>query len=372
MLYKGIIIKTKKDYALVLTDENQFLKINIKSSMEIGGKILFTDDDILQDTIKSTDWKELIIMSRKYLAIAASVFVLATAGIIGYNVLNTGTSTTQTESQPVLSMLSDEATSVLTIDINPSIELFLDSENMVIDIKALNDDAATLDLTQFIGMTAEDAVEGIVTLANAQGFINEDDLTEDYVLLTIADINEDDVDDIADLEDVLNDKITNSEELQSLNVALLKATRREIFEAEGKNIPLGLYIINGMIEVDGEYMTIKEFFSNPEYRETFKNDGKIFAMSEEKKTKLTEKYVDQLENEGKDVEALKEMLNSPDANMGKIMSYINSNYKNNNDNDDIEDAPEETGEDTEESTSDSNLDMGIQKNNSNNNSANKR
>lgn len=357
MLFKGIIINLKKEYAIVLTDQKKFVKVNLKNSMEIGQKILFTQEDILQDTIISTDWKEFMIMSKKYLAIAAGIVILATAGIFGYNYSNNNTSTTETETQPVLSMLSDTAASVVTIDINPSIELFLDTERKVIDIKALNEDAATLDLAKFIGLTVDEAVEGIVALAKEKDFIDAEDLDEDYVLVTIVDINEDDEDDLADLEDSLNETIEDSEELQDLNVALLKATQREIFEAEGKDIPLGLYIINGMIEVDGEYITIKEFFANPEYRETFKNDGKIYAMSEEKKAKLTEKYINQLENEGVDVTELQEMINAPDANMGQIMSYINKNFKHNNENDDnddlddIEDTEEEIEDDTEESTS---------------------
>lgn len=329
MLYKGMVVKIKSDFAIVLTDENEFLKIQLKDQLKIGSKIMFTEEDVLQTTNKSTDWKERINMSRKLIAIAASLVILVSAGIIGYNFLQPDEVTeSETESQTVLSMLSDEAVSVVSIDINPSIELFLDANEVVIDIKALNEDALTLDLTQFIGMNAEDAVEGIVTLANEAGFINQDDLTEDYVLLTIADINEDETDDVTELETRLRDRIQSSDELQSLNVAILKSTRAEILEAEGKDVPFGLYVLNGMIESNGEYITIKDFFSDPANKEAFLQKGEMINMSIEKKTQLAEKIMTQLENQGADVSNIRSMLGDPNMDIDQVLTQMRTNYEN--------------------------------------------
>lgn len=327
MIYKGIVVKIKRDFAVVYTDQEEFLEIKSKNGLMIGKKILFTEDDILKNNIKSTDWKERINMSKKYLAIAASLVVLVTAGIFGYKFL-IPESNIESDPGPVLSMLSDEATSVVTIDINPSIELFLDENNLVLEIKALNDDAETLDLSQFVGMTAEDAVEGIVILASEAGFINQEDLTEDYVLLTIADINEDDTDDLTPLETRLQTRISESDQLQSLNMAIMKTTRAEILEAEGENVPIGLYVINGMIESDGEMITVKEFFSNPNNQAAFLQKGNLVQMTEEKKIQLAEKFMAQMENVGTDVTALRAMLGDPNMNIEQVMSQVRTTYEN--------------------------------------------
>ena len=326
MLYKGIVVSLKKEYAIILTEENEYLRIGLKNKMFKGQKILFTDEDILQTLNNSNDWKERIYMSKRYLAIAASIVVLITAGLFGYKFLSQPGST-DGNTEPALNMLSDEATTVLTLDINPSIELYLDENGVVIDVQSLNDDAATLDLSQFIGMSAEDAVDGIVALATEAGFINETDTTEDYVLLTVADINEDDVDDCLPIEERLRDRINTSDNLSLLNVALMKATLADIKEAEGKGIPFGLYVINGMVESDGEYLSIKDFFANSENKEIFLGKGHIYQMSNENQVALAERLMAELQNAGVDVTAYREMLGQTDADVGQILQQIRTLYK---------------------------------------------
>lgn len=289
---------------------------------------MFTNEDILHTQNNSKDWKERIFMSKRYLAIAASIVILITAGLFGYKFLIPQQNNNEATTEKTLNMLSDEATTVLTLDINPSIEIYLDANNNVIDVQALNDDAATLDLSQFIGMTAEDAVEGIVTLAKESGFINETDTTEDYVLLTVADINDDDIDDSLKLEERLRERIRTSEELQALNVALIKATLAEIKEAEGKGVPFGLYVINGMVESDGEYLTVKEFFASSENKDLFVGKGNLYEMSASNKAALAEKMLTQLENAGEDVTSLRAMLGDPNADVTQLLSQIRTTYEN--------------------------------------------
>ncbi|MEA1974591.1 MAG: anti-sigma factor domain-containing protein [Bacillota bacterium] len=42
-MYKGIVIKIEKIYAIVLTDKEQYLRLSIKEDMDIGNKIYFTE-----------------------------------------------------------------------------------------------------------------------------------------------------------------------------------------------------------------------------------------------------------------------------------------------------------------------------------------
>lgn len=60
----------------------------------------------------------------------------------------------------------------LTVDINPSIELMVDDENMVVSATALNDDGSILIAGEaLVGKTPEDAVELVVSLAAETGYL---------------------------------------------------------------------------------------------------------------------------------------------------------------------------------------------------------
>ncbi len=60
----------------------------------------------------------------------------------------------------------------LTVDINPSIELMVDDENMVVSATALNDDGSILIAGEaLVGKTPEEAVELVVSLAAETGYL---------------------------------------------------------------------------------------------------------------------------------------------------------------------------------------------------------
>jgi len=77
-------------------------------------------------------------------------------------------------------------TSYMCVDINPSIELGLNTFDQVVRVKALNDDGqAVLDeLGKIKGMDLDDAVELIVDGAIDQGFMKESDEDSYFVQLT--------------------------------------------------------------------------------------------------------------------------------------------------------------------------------------------
>lgn len=60
----------------------------------------------------------------------------------------------------------------MTVDVNPSVEFMVDSENKVVSVTALNDDGAVLIAGEvFVGKSAEEAVELMLTVAKDTGFI---------------------------------------------------------------------------------------------------------------------------------------------------------------------------------------------------------
>lgn len=74
----------------------------------------------------------------------------------------------------------EEHYSRMTVDINPSVEFMVDGENKVVSVTALNDDGAVLIAGEaFVGKTAEEATELMVTLATETGYLVKGNVTAD-------------------------------------------------------------------------------------------------------------------------------------------------------------------------------------------------
>jgi hypothetical protein len=195
---------------------------------------------------------------------------------------------------------NEEVVMLVGVDINPSFELSVNRNNNVVKIEALNDDAKTIDVSDLIDEPVEDVVEEIIRRSAEAGFIDVNDLEEDYVVVSTVSL-EDDEDEQDELEDEIGQKVRDSEFLQSLNIVQIKATQREKFEAEGKNIPVGLYVINGyVLQEDGTFLSAKEFFKDPENKEKISNRSNITLEKQEKLKLRLEETLTKLELNGFD------------------------------------------------------------------------
>jgi hypothetical protein len=221
---------------------------------------------------------------KKIVSLTALSFALIFAVWFGFNQNNVITE------KPVVMLVG--------IDINPSFELSVNEDDKVVEIEALNDDAKTITVSDLIDKDVEDVVEEIIKRAEEAGFIDTEDLEEDFVVVSTVSLT-DDEDDQDDMEEQLEKKIRDSEYLQSLNIVQVKATQREKFEADGKNIPIGLYVINGyVLQEDGTFLSAKEFFSNPENKDLIRNRSNITVEKQEKLKLRIENVLTELESNG--------------------------------------------------------------------------
>ena len=77
----------------------------------------------------------------------------------------------------------------MTVDINPSVEFMIDEEKRIVSVTALNDDGGILIVGEaFVGKTAEEAVEMMVTLASDTGYLvgGNADADENTVKISIS------------------------------------------------------------------------------------------------------------------------------------------------------------------------------------------
>ena len=242
-------------------------------------------------------------------------------------------------------------TTIVAIDINPSFEVSVNGLDNVVKVKAINEEAETIEVDDLIGMKVEDAVDLIIQRAGEAGFIDIEDLDEDFVVVTSISLK-DKEEDHERIQDRIQDQIKDSEYLQSLNIVSIKATQREKFEAEGKDIPVGLYVNNGyVLQEDGTYMKAGEFFSNPENKEAVKNRVEITEEKELKLRERIEKALGKLESKGIDATEYRQRLeNASMEEMLQIQAEIKVESKQaedtgNEDSDDLENG--ETVENTE-------------------------
>jgi|LGVF01.2.fsa_nt_gb hypothetical protein len=215
---------------------------------------------------------------------------------------------------------------VLTIEINPSVKLSLDSDQMVVAFKTLNADAETLILNDIVGKDAVLAVEMIISKAMNAGFITEEDLEEDFVMITTVPMN-DNSKEVDNLGQRIKEYIHESDEMKSVNIAMIKATKVELREAEGKKIPIGLYIIKGSITTEGNTISVKEYFSKEENIEKFKQKGEVIEKNQEKRIEQVNRYLDRVESQGYDVSSFRSRLNQEDVNVKSLTKEIRKTIK---------------------------------------------
>ena len=179
--------------------------------------------------------------------------------------------------ESVISTVVDKAVvAYVSIDINPSFEVSVLEDDTVSAIEQLNEDALSIDVSDLIGQDISVVLEAIVTRATEAGFINTEDLLEDYVLVTTVMDDDTNIELHERLTLKLQTKIHESEMLNTMNVVQMKSDMTTKLEAEGANVPVGLYVINGqVIQEDGTYLSAREFFSNSENLNQLKNTYQI-------------------------------------------------------------------------------------------------
>jgi len=233
------------------------------------------------------------------------------------------------------------------IDINPSFELSVNKNDIVVEIEALNVDAQTIVVSDLVSQDVDIVVEEIIRRSAEAGFIDVNDLEEDYVVVSTVSLNDNEEDQLH-LEERIQTRVRDSEFLQSLNIVQVKATQREKLEADGKNIPIGLYVINGFVlQEDGTFLSAKEFFSNPDNKQKISNRSNISLENQDKLRLRIESALNKLEADGfVGTEYRARLVNASYEQLLQIQAELKLEVKNQNSNgSNGSNAPEGSGQD---------------------------
>ena len=296
MLYKGIVLSVHENYSIILTNENQYKRIKNKLGLSVGQKIWVNSDDFY------TSSNNVVSMfNKRSIVAAAAVIAIVFSSFFGFNMYQ----------------VSYATATVVTIDINPSVQLELNANDKVLRYIALNDDAASLSLESIKGMAVEDAVEIVVSQAIEQGFINSEDLIDDYVLVTTIPVKGN-PNNNADIENKLEEKINESEVLQEVNVAFNKATKNELKAAKEKSVSVGLYVL----DQESDQTNVKEYFAEEALINQFEHFGTIIQKSDQAKVNEINKLLNTLEMLSVDVTAFRAKLSQEDVNYDSLIEEL--------------------------------------------------
>jgi len=246
------------------------------------------------------------------------------------------------------------AYALVSIDINPSFELYVDKNDKVIEINSINEEAKTLDIDQLIGLEVQDVVESLIKQAQDKGYINSLDTNQDTVIISTINYGIDGEKLIRNIQVKLGSSLNIDRNVKSY---IIQATEDDREEAKKENISLGIYMLNGIIQNNGVPMSVQNFVSDlnnleilEEYAEKT-NGSELVEIIQALINELVSKGIDvstfqsRLNSEGEDLEELVEDLKDQFENLSPNSSSSNENQE---DEYKLEDKEEDDHEDEED------------------------
>lgn len=209
----------------------------------------------------------------------------------------------------------DPGAILVAIDINPSFSLTVDKSRLVLAITPLNAEARTMVVSDLIGLPAETVVESIILRAQQAGYIITDDHDEDYVLITTAPLSDDHQDDADDLSDALSLRFGKEDTTDDLSVILIKSDLKAQQEAQSNDVPLGIYVINGLLQVGDHLMSVSEFMKTDGNPELLATIADIIPRTDYNAVSLIGRFLDRFEDVGVDIRDLRERLTTADEDL---------------------------------------------------------
>ncbi len=304
MVYKGIIMEIDESTIIVMNQEGGFDRLKRLNKPKIGDAIYYTEDDVAPVKASHTT-----ILKAHQKVPAKIIGTMAAAILILFMIVpmiqqSFNTQEPSNDGYPSF-------TTIIALDINPSFRLMIDKQNKVVSIEAANSDAQSIArLDDMIGLYAEEAIEGLVTEAEAYGFIDTKDYDEDYILLTLEEQNGQDD---SGLRQRIREKAVTSQLLRKVSIAIVTGNRAQFEKAAKSPLPTGLYVLG--VE---DTTTVKEYMADRAHLIAVEEKGEVIYSSPEYQVKRLEEEIDALSLEQADNRKLKEALNQLEKDYKEI------------------------------------------------------
>ncbi|MDR7871207.1 MAG: anti-sigma factor domain-containing protein [Tissierellaceae bacterium] len=258
MIYRGNIVEVCSDSIVVITEDCTFKRIKKSVGLEEGMEVYFEERDIIRKSNTSINSISKIV----------AIILLVITSIYGIQVWD----------------INYRAVAIVSIDINPSVEIKVNKNHRVINATPLNKDALNLPLKKLKGQILTNALDELVQTAKTEGYIKENE--ENYILLAVVGLsnNEKDTDALEHLLVEGKEKIENmsSEENQHIEVVTVESNKETLKKARIEHVSVGrmeVYENNKDNNKDGQIS--KEEIKEEKVKELIEKIGKEHPVFEE-------------------------------------------------------------------------------------------
>lgn len=208
---KGLVMEIKDEYAIVMCDDGTMDKILVKPGMSVGQKLFYFEEDIVKTSSVNKNFRINTLM-KSFGSIAALFLIIFT---IFQNVM------------------FDKAYAVVSLDINPSIEITADNKQNIIKVEGKNIDGQDIDFKKIKGMNINDGIKKIKDILVEKHYLSNNN----DILVAVGFPNNDcDTKYAESVQDIVVSTFDTE------NVACVTVEKKEdIKEANEKGISLGRY-----------------------------------------------------------------------------------------------------------------------------------
>lgn len=207
---KGIIMEVKPNYAIIMNDDGNMNRIYTKKNMKIGQKIFYFEEDIIQTN------NIITLKNNSFIKTIGSIAALFLIAFTFFYQLS----------------YKESAYAVVSLDINPSIQIEVDSNKSILKVQGMNDDGKNIDFKNLKGLNINEGIQKIKDTLVEKNYLKENR----DVLVAFALVNEDEN---KDYEESVKGAIQST--FKSEKVTYVKANKKDIEEAKSAGISLGRY-----------------------------------------------------------------------------------------------------------------------------------
>uniref|UniRef100_UPI00359C3113 anti-sigma-I factor RsgI family protein n=1 Tax=Paraclostridium bifermentans TaxID=1490 RepID=UPI00359C3113 len=224
-------MEVKDTYSIVMKDDATMARIKNKEDIKEGDTIIFLEDDIYNEEVKN------IKSFNRYI----TPFIAAAAILI----------------MIIIPMTSKPSTyAVVSLDINPSIQLNIGKNKEILKATGMNEDARRLELDKVDGMDLDDGLKEIKNILEKANY----NLQGDSMLVGFAQVK--------DSKNSKYDKeIKNAidKNFEGMDIVYLDANKKDLEEANKKGISLGRYLaeikIGNKLDYNIEKISVEKIFT---------------------------------------------------------------------------------------------------------------
>lgn len=205
-------MEVKSDYAVIMSDSGCMEKISKKKNMNVGQKIYYFDEDVIKVN------NIINFRNRTFIKTMTSLAALILIAFTFFYQMS----------------FRQQAYAIVSLDINPSIQIEVDSNQNIIKVDGMNDDAKKLNYDGLKGMNIKDGIAKIKDELVKKDYLknNKD------VLVAFALVNKDEDE---TYEKSVEGAIKSSFDSKDVTVTFVKGKQKDIDEAKSKGISLGRY-----------------------------------------------------------------------------------------------------------------------------------